>query len=333
MPLLVVPLAPGDAGWLTLDEWDALTRCRQVFFERPDHPLRARLEAAGVRSGPFDDEPPATRDGWALVVDPASPRTIELARDGAHVSIGPADPPDALSAAYGAPAARRAGAGFAGLISIMARLRGPDGCPWDREQTHGSLEVHLQEEAYEVLEAIDEGQLGAELAEELGDLLLQVVFHAQLARDDGRWGIDDVLAALEAKLVHRHPHVFGATEVSDAGEVVHNWEAIKAVEKGRSDPFEGIGDGLSALLSAYKTQKRASGMGWAAGSAEALKRASEALGPPVDAAALGDCLFWCVAVARAEGIDPESALRARTARFRKSVPALLPSGQEGKETE
>lgn len=332
MPLLVIPLGLGDIGSLTLDEWDALTRCEQVFFERPGHPLRGRLESAGVVTGPFDDEPPAARDGWALVADPASPRVVELARAGAQVKNGASDSPDDLTVAYGAPFARPAGAGFAGLIALMARLRSPDGCPWDQGQTHGSLEVHLQEEAYEVLEAIDEGLLGAELAEELGDLLLQVVFHSQLARDDGRFDIGGVLAALEAKLIGRHPHVFDVTEVADAGEVVRNWEAIKAAEKGRSDPFEGIGRDLSGLLAASKTQKRAGALGWSAKAGEAGDRVRDALGRRVDVASLGEALFWCVALARAGGVDPETALRAHTAEFRKSASALLTSGQTGKET-
>lgn len=332
MPLLVIPLGPGDTGLLTLDEWDALTRCERVFFERPGHPLGARLESAGVVTGPFDDELPAAADGWALVTDPAAPRVVELARAGAQVKNGAWDSPDSLTAAYGAPVARPAGAGFAGLIAIMARLRGPDGCPWDQEQTHGSLEVHLQEEACEVLEAIDEGLLGAELTEELGDLLLQVVFHSQLAGDDGRFDIRSVLAALEAKLVVRHPHVFDVTEVADAGEVVRNWEAIKAAEKGRSDPFEGIGRDLSALLAAYKTQKRAAAIGWSADATEASRRGREALDRPADVDSLGEALFWCVALARAAGVDPEAALRAHLAEFRKSAPALLTSLQMGKET-
>ena len=332
MPLFVVPLSPRDTGRLTLDEWDTLFGCERVFFERPEHPLRGRLEDAGVATGPFDDELSANRDGWALVVDPGSPRPVELARDGARVGGAP-EAPDDLTAAYGAAIARRAGAGFAGLVALMARLRGPDGCPWDRKQTHSSLEIHLQEEAYEVLEAIDEGLLGAELAEELGDLLLQVVFHAQLARDDGRFDMEGVLTELVAKLVHRHPHVFDTTKVSDAAEVVRNWEAIKAEEKGRSDPFEGIGRDLSALLAAYKIQRRAAGIGWSTDSADARRRVRDSLARPADRASVGEMLFWCVAVAAAEGIDPEAALRARTGEFRKSAPALLTSGQKGKETE
>ncbi|MBA2273379.1 MAG: MazG family protein [Actinobacteria bacterium] len=332
MPLLVVPLGPGDAGSLTLDEWDALTHCRRVIFERPGHPLRMRLETAGVATGPLDDEPSATRDCWALVADPASPRVVELARAGAQVRNGAWDFPDNLTAAYGAPIARTAGEGFAGLIALMARLRSPDGCPWDQEQTHGSLEVLLQEEAYEVLEAIDEGLLGDELAEELGDLLLQVVFHSQLALDDGRFGIGDVLAALEAKLVLRHPHVFDVTEVADAGEVVRNWEVIKAAEKGRSDPFEGIGRDLSALLAASKSQKRAAAIGWSAEAGHAVEQLRAALDRPVEVGSLGEALFWCVAVGRASGVDPEAALRVHTAGFRKSAPTLLTSGQTGKET-
>src|SRR5687767_2236248 len=133
----------------------------------------------------------------------------------------------------------------------MARLRSADGCPWDREQTHESLRVHLIEEAHEVLEAIDLGETGHMLEEELGDLLLQVAFHSELAARDDRFDLAGVADAIVAKLIHRHPHVFGDTEVEGAADVVRNWEAIKAEEKDRSDPFEGIPATLSALLAAY----------------------------------------------------------------------------------
>ncbi|MDP9184311.1 MAG: MazG family protein, partial [Actinomycetota bacterium] len=131
----------------------------------------------------------------------------------------------------GAVPASRGGDGLLDLIRIQARLRAPGGCPWDREQTHHSLARHLLEETHELLEAIDaEDDDG--LRDELGDLLLQVTFHAQIAADDGCWDIDDVADALVAKLVHRHPHVFGDADVADADEVLVNWEKLKAEETG-----------------------------------------------------------------------------------------------------
>jgi uncharacterized protein YabN with tetrapyrrole methylase and pyrophosphatase domain len=350
MPLLVVPLDPDELGALTLDEWDALVTCERVLFERPDHPLADRLRSHGIEAGPFDDEPDAGRDGWALVVDARSARTVELAKAGAHVTSGAAPSPDALSAAHAAPVVRRGAAALGGAALVMARLRSADGCPWDLEQTHESLEVHLIEEAHEVLDAIDRGAVGAELEEELGDLLLQVLFHAQMAADDGRFDVEGVAAALAGKLVHRHPHVFGDVTVGGASDVVANWEAIKAEEKKRTGPFDDVPPSLPALLAAYKIQKRAAGLGWDASASEARARLEAAVsalaaespapglstpasGPdastsrsdasgsdassPADAP-LGEVLFWTVAVARAAGIDPESALRHATHRFRAS---------------
>ncbi len=232
MPLLVIPLAPGEAERLTLGEWDALVRRRRVLFEVPGHPLAARLEAAGIEAGPFDDEPDASWGGWALVTEPDSPRVIELARAGAEVWVGTIAPPDDLTAAHGAYVARAAADELSRLALIMARLRGPDGCPWDAKQTHASLGVHLAEESHEVLESIEAGALGDELAEELGDVLLQVFFHAQLAADDGRFDLRDVARAINAKLVRRHPHVFAGLEVEDADEELRNRRQIKSEEKG-----------------------------------------------------------------------------------------------------
>jgi MazG family protein len=196
----------------------------------------------------------------------------------------------------------------------MARLRSEDGCPWDREQTHESLRVHLLEEAYEVLDSIDRGETGEELEEELGDVLLQVAFHSQLAADDDRFDMAGVADRIVAKLVHRHPHVFGETTVADAAEVIRNWESIKAEEKEREGPFESLPDALPALLLAYKTQKRAAGVGFEADEATARKHLEEALGGTPD---LGKALFWLVALARDAGIDPEGALRNATRKFRE----------------
>ncbi|HEX2295055.1 MAG TPA: MazG family protein [Actinomycetota bacterium] len=319
--LLVVPLARDEAGWLTLAEWDLLTSCERVLFEHPDHPLAERLRDAGVPAGPFDDEPDAARSGWALVADPGSPRVVELARAGAEVTTGAAPVPDTLTAAHGARAGRRAGTSLARLALVMARLRGPDGCPWDAEQTHESLRVHLLEEAHEVLEAIDAGATGAELEEELGDVLLQVFFHAELASEEGRFDVGSVADRLVAKLLHRHPHVFGDVVVAGAAEVVSNWEALKAKEKGgeREDPFDGIPPTLPALLKAHKVQKRAAALGFRADAGAARSAIEKALAGDPTAATVGDVLFWTVALARSAGVDPEGALSRAVVKFRQSL--------------
>ncbi|MDQ4025491.1 MAG: MazG family protein [Actinomycetota bacterium] len=330
--LVVVPLAATEWEWLTLHEWDLLTSSDRVLFEDPGHPLVARLRAAGVEAGPFDDEPDAAQAAWALVADPPSPRVRELADAGATVTSGAAPAPDAVTAAQGAPVARRAAARFGSLALVMARLRGPGGCPWDAEQTHESLRVHLLEEAHEVLEAIDEGAFGDELEEELGDLLLQVVFHAQLAADDGRFDVAGVAERIVAKLLHRHPHVFGDVVVGGAADVVANWEAIKAREKEsrirhsaepqkeeREGPFDGIPPALPGLLAAYKTQKRAAALGFRPDPEAARRKVEEALAAPPGPESLGEALFWLVAVARSAGVDPEGALAKATLRFRRSL--------------
>jgi MazG family protein len=315
MSLLVVPVAADEAGLLTVAELEALQRRSRVSFEVPEHPLAARLETAGVRCEVLGSEPDPHDSGAALVCDPSSARVLQLARRGAEVTAGPARTPDALSAAHAAPGLRRSSAALATLTVIMARLRSDDGCPWDLEQTHESLKVHLLEEAHEVIEAIDAESGPGELAEELGDVLLQVAFHARIAELEGRFALADVADAIAAKLLYRHPHVFGDKTVAGADDVVRNWEALKAAEKGSDDVFTGISTGLPALLAAYKTQKRAAGLGWKADSGEARSRVDEA----IDAGDVGEALFWLVAVARAAGIDPESALLRATARFRADL--------------
>jgi MazG family protein len=209
------------------------------------------------------------------------------------------------------------------LVRVQARLRAPDGCPWDREQTHRSLARHLLEETHELLEAIDEDDLDA-IRDELGDVLLQVTFHAQLAADEGLWDIDDVAERLVRKLVHRHPHVFGDTAVADANEVLVNWERLKADETGgRKGVDEDIPDALPSLARAAKVQRRAAGWGfeWRTreGALEALREEVEELATSEDPANMeeevGDVLFAVVAVARRLGIDAESALRRTTRGF------------------
>jgi MazG family protein len=319
MPLLVVPLGAGEVSALTLAEWDQLRESERVLFEDPNHPLLERLRVEGVEAGPFDDEPAADRDGWAFVASPSSPRIVELARAGATVTSGAVVTPDALSAAHAAPVLRRASASLGSLAAIMARLRSEDGCPWDREQSHDSLKVHLIEEAHEVVETIEDGNITADLEEELGDLLLQVAFHARLAEQDGRFDVARVADGIVAKLVHRHPHVFGDVEVAGAGEVVRNWERLKQEEKARSGPLDGIPKGLPSLLAAFKTQKKAAALGFAPDRDTIRREIAAATSAEADETSVGDALFWLVALARERGLDPEGALRKALARFRATL--------------
>jgi MazG family protein len=225
------------------------------------------------------------------------------------------------------------------LVKVQAALRGPGGCPWDAQQTHASLARHLLEETHELLEAIDAGD-GDAMRDELGDVLLQVTFHAQIAADERRFDIDDVAETLVRKLIHRHPHVFADAEVSGADEVLLNWERLKAQEPGGAgrDPAavdDGIPASLPALARAAKVQRRAAAQGFAfrdaSGALSALREEVDELAAEIergtDAAEaiedeVGDVLFAAVAVARAAGVDAESALRrtirgfaARYARF------------------
>jgi tetrapyrrole methylase family protein/MazG family protein len=216
------------------------------------------------------------------------------------------------------------------LVKVMARLRAPGGCPWDREQTHQTLARHLLEETHELLDAIDGGDPDA-IRDELGDLLLQVVFHAQIAADEERWDVDDVARRLVEKLVHRHPHVFGDVEVSGADEVLTNWERLKAEEAGaRGGVDEEIPPTLPALARAAKVQRRAAGWGaeWPTASAaiEALGREAAALaddGSDDAEARVGELLFAAVGAARKLGVDAESALRRTTRAFAERFEGLM----------
>jgi MazG family protein len=203
------------------------------------------------------------------------------------------------------------------LVKVQALLRAPEGCPWDAEQTHRTLARHLLEETHELLEAIDADDSDA-IRDELGDLLLQVTFHAQIAAEEGRWDIDDVAEALVRKLIHRHPHVFGEVKVGSADEVLVNWERLKAEETGRRPGVdEEIPASLPALARAGKVQRRAAGWGfeWRSveGAVDALREEvhelAHATSPENAEEEVGDVLFATVAVARKLGVDAESALR------------------------
>ena len=225
------------------------------------------------------------------------------------------------------------GPAFEAFVALIARLRAPGGCPWDREQTHASLKPMLIEEAYEVLEAIDEGH-DAELAGELGDLLLQVVFHSQIAAEEGRFTVADVIAAVSEKMVRRHPHVFADDKASTSGEVLRSWEAIKEAENaksGRPDAsmLDSVSASVPAVMEAYQMTTKVSRVGFewpdAAGALakleEEVRELKEALaGRAADALVgeeVGDLFFSAVNVARMLGHDPESALKGANRKFRR----------------
>ena len=212
---------------------------------------------------------------------------------------------------------------FRTLVNIVERLRSPGGCPWDREQTHASLKRNLLEECYELLEAIDGGDR-EKLSEELGDVLVQVVFHSQMAAEAGEFSMDDVLTKINDKLIRRHPHVFGDAVASDAREVERNWEALKEQEGPGRSPAEGIPRELPALAYAQLLQDRVSkvGFGWKDVSgvldkvAEEVDELKNASNDEERAAEIGDLLFTIVNLARWQGIHAEDALRRANLRFR-----------------
>lgn len=207
---------------------------------------------------------------------------------------------------------------FEGLRSVVAQLRNPvGGCPWDLEQTHASLKRFLLEEAYEAIDALDEGE-PKRLAEELGDLLMQIVLHAQVAEDEGTFVIEDVIASIMQKLVRRHPHVFGDAEVSGAEDVLRNWETLKQDERGGAPLLDAVPRAMAALAQAQSVQGRAETAGLGARHAANAARIDE-LRRRGDADAFGDALFALVGVARERGIDAEEALRLAVGRFRARV--------------
>lgn len=212
------------------------------------------------------------------------------------------------------------------LVETLARLRGPGGCAWDRAQTHASMKQNLVEETYEVIEAIDSGD-DARLREELGDLLLQVAFHCQMASEEGRFDLADVAEAVTEKLRRRHPHVFGDATASTPEEVLAQWHRQKREERGKAGGvLHGVPASLPALLRAYELQKRAAKVGFdwkraedvLAKVREELEELAEA-SQRGDAGALaeevGDLLFSVVNLARRYGVEPEEALRRTTAKF------------------
>ncbi|WP_372845377.1 nucleoside triphosphate pyrophosphohydrolase [Pontiella sp.] len=224
----------------------------------------------------------------------------------------------------------KAGEGMERLLAVMRKLRAPDGCPWDIKQTHESLKSDLIEEAYEVIDAIESGDPSA-LEEELGDLLLQVVFHAQISAEAGEFDFDRVAEGISEKLIRRHPHVFGEVEVSNADEVLKNWDAIKKIEKqGEGEApksiVAGIPKHLPALQKAHQIQKRAAraGFDWDniddvfAKLHEEIDEVKEAISRNHEEDTrdeLGDLLFSVVNVSRFLGHNPEELLNQNIKKF------------------
>ncbi|MBM3172496.1 MAG: nucleoside triphosphate pyrophosphohydrolase [Chloroflexi bacterium] len=212
---------------------------------------------------------------------------------------------------------------FARLKEIIARLRGPDGCPWDKKQTHTSLRPYLIEESYEVLQALDEGS-PQKLCEELGDLLLQIMLHAQMASEEGQFDIDDVVRGIGDKLIRRHPHVFGNQKAEDAAELELNWETLKQEEREKGQSLlSSVPGEMPALSYSQSIQRRVAGVGFDWEKVDdILDKLTEEVAEIRQAAdhremsdEFGDLLFTLVNIARRLDIDLETALRSANQRF------------------
>lgn len=248
------------------------------------------------------------------------------------------------------------GPDFQKLVAVMSRLRAPNGCPWDREQTHATLRTYLIEEAYEVLDAM-ESAADAKFAEELGDLLLQVLFHAQIAQEEGRFTISDVVREIHEKMIRRHPHVFGSTRAKTAADVLRNWEQIKKAERKSKDGrgqqrlqetnqaeeslLDGVPRTLPGLIEALQLTRKAARIGFDWDSVDGifaklqeetqeLRRVLEAA--PTNSTRLegevGDILFVAVNLARFLNIDPEIALKKTSAKFSRRFRAMERAARE-----
>ena len=232
------------------------------------------------------------------------------------------------------PTHKRPGQLFEDLVALQAQLRAPGGCPWDREQTHHTLKTFLIEEAYEVLDALEKEDAN-ELAAELGDLLLQILFHADIAREAGRFDIADVISAIHNKMVRRHPHVFGTVKAVTSDQVLKNWAQLKAEEKQETAPatqlapsaLDGIPRGLPALMEAYQLTRRAAQVGFDWETVEGiftkLHEETAELRVALDQAdrerreeEIGDLLLVLVNLARFLGFDPEVALKHSNLKFK-----------------
>jgi XTP/dITP diphosphohydrolase len=311
---------------LTLRGWDTLRDAAVVLVGPGDHAQLAALTDAGIGWKAAAEEPAAARArSLAETARSAAAPVVWLAAEdgdedlvralGEVAAEGRGPGIEVLHGSYDLPGAR-----LLDLVATMDALR--TGCPWDAKQTHSSLAPHLIEESYEALEALESGEPRA-LREELGDVLLQVVFHARIAaeRDDGTgYTIDDVADGIVSKLVRRHPHVFGSVTVSGADEVKANWDAIKAAEREAASgtpasALDGVPFGQPALALAAQLQRRAERAGVPAELSDLTAEAPET----AEDSELGAELFRLVAKAREAGLDPELELRAAARRYRDRV--------------
>ena len=250
----------------------------------------------------------------------------------------------------GKPANQRqltAGEWFEKLVAVQARLRAPKGCPWDREQTHHTLRTYLIEEAYEVLEALESGN-DAKFAEEMGDLLLQIVFHSQIASEEGRFTVADVIREIHDKMIRRHPHVFGEARAKNAAEVLRNWEQIKAAERQASKKYgraesegppaqpsllDGVSRALPATLEGFQLTRKAARIGFDWDNADGVvakmqeetaevRKALAGTNQTKVEEEIGDLLFAAVNLARFLHVDPEIALKKANAKFSRRFKAM-----------
>jgi XTP/dITP diphosphohydrolase len=316
-------VAPGLLSW---SGWTALRSADEIYAASADHPLAAALDAADlVLRVPSDQASPvphllrraAVADVvWLTGPDGDPGLTDELA----GLLAAAQDPPEVelVAGSWDLPGAR-----LLDLVAVMDRLRSPGGCPWDAAQTHRSLVPYLLEEAYEAVEAVETDDL-AGLREEMGDLLLQVVFHARLAQEhpDQPWSVDDVAAGIVDKLVARHPHVFGGAGARTAEEVEQGWEELKRVEKRRTSVVDGVPLDQPSLALAAKLVGRARRAGL-----EVAPGPAEAPTDPGSASAVGRSLFALVVAATTAGVDPEAALRAAARDYAERVRASEAAGE------
>ena len=362
MPTLtIVGLGPSDASLLTLGALERLERAPRVALANVAPSLEAHLKERGIRlvGAPFHGPsllrgvPEAVEaaaafaeDGDAALGVPGHPmldmpglphllRALELRR--IQVELVPGVPRSALSAAASSPllplppiALHHS---WEELVEIMTRLR--TCCPWDMEQTHESLLPYLVEEAHEVVEAVDERD-PKKLCEDLGDLLLQIVFHAQIAAERGQFAVADVIDALANKMIRRHPHVFGDARISTTQEQMKSWELIKTQEasiKHRESLLDGIPKSLPSLLGSQRLQEKAATVGFDWPKTEAvvdkLREEMDELNEAMSAGGrdrvrdeLGDVIFTIVNLARRLGVDAEAALRGANVRFRERFASM-----------
>ncbi|MFJ1752069.1 MazG family protein [Kitasatospora sp. NPDC088134] len=310
-------VAPGLLSW---PAWDALRSAPAVLVGAADHPQLPALRAAGVEPRVIErgSAPALAREllaqapaVWLESPDGDPGLTDALARiaveeAGEHPEI------EVLPGSYDLPGAR-----LLDLVAVMDRLRSPGGCPWDAEQTHESLVKYLVEEAFELVEAIEEGDRPT-LREELGDVLLQVFFHSRIAEEHAEdpFSIDDVAGDIVEKLTYRHPHVFGDVSVTGSAETEANWEQLKAAEKQRESVLDGVPAGLPALAYAAKLVSRVRRAEFTG-----VPDAAYALPAELTAESAGELLLAVAQRAHDRGVDVDAALRAAARRYRAAVRA------------